>query len=218
MSRRYPADALEKHFSHVKSAVRFLSLVPSKRKFSGIREKRGPVWLILGPSGAGKSCFGRWLEAEQNWLHLEVDRYPEDGIDSHNLRGEWDEFYRHGNPNDLAGALQQRLEPGSKTRGVLTFPGNLVLSPDQMTAATQTGMRTIYLYGSAAHCITAFLNRERQTGRNLDLRHWLDHNRESYMRMSEPAFDPYRIHVFTHMGTHRPHAHVFGELLTRERQ
>jgi hypothetical protein len=154
------------------------------------------------------------LAFEQNWLHLEVDQYPDgDGIDFHNLRAEWAEFYERGNPKVLGEAVQQRLGANSKTGGVLTFPGKLVLSKDQMIAAAQEGMRTIYLYGSAAHCITAFLDRERQTGRNLDLKHWLDNNRDSYMRMSEPALDPYRIHVFTHMGVHRPHAGVFQELL-----
>ena len=176
-----------------------------------------PIWLILGPGGAGKTSFGKWLAAERNWSHLEIDQYPDgDGIDFHNLRAEWDEFYGHGNPKALGDAVQQRLGANPIARGVLSFPGNLVLSEDQMIAATQTGIRTICLYGSAAHFITAFLNRERQTGRNLDLKHWLDHNRDSYMRMSEPALDPYRIHVFTHMGVHRPRARVFEELLTGE--
>ena len=67
------------------------------------------------------------------------------------------------------------------------------------------------------HCITAFLIREQQTGRNLDLSHWIANNQSSYMRVSEPSFAPYRIHVFTHMGTRRPHVEVFKALLTGER-
>ena len=118
----------------------------------------------------------------------------------------------------LSEAVRKRLAVNSQADCVLTFPGMLVLSKNQMIAASKTGMRTMYLYGSAAHCITAFLNRERQTGRNLELKHWLDYNHGSYMRMSEPAFDSYRIHVFTHTGTHRPHVEVFEELLAGERQ
>jgi hypothetical protein len=185
---------------------------------STIEPKGIIVWLVLGPSGAGKSSFGKWLADERNWLHLEVDRYPEgDGIDLLSLRAEWNEFYEHGNPKGLGEAVQQHLETNSKARGVLTFPGNLALSPDQMVAATQAGIRTIYLYGSAAHCITAFLIREQQTGRNLDLSHWIANNQSSYMRVSEPSFAPYRIHVFTHMGIRRPHVEVFKTLLTGER-
>jgi hypothetical protein len=85
-----------------------------------------------------------------------------------------------------------------------------------MVAATQAGIRTIYLYGSAAHCITAFLDRERQNGGNLGLDHWIAHNRDSYMRMSGPAFAPYRNHVFTHACTRRPHGQVFETLLKGE--
>jgi hypothetical protein len=36
------------------------------------------------------------------------------------------------------------------------------------------------------------------------------------MRMSEAVFAPYRIHVFTHMGTRRTHTEVFEELLKGE--
>ncbi len=188
----------------------------AQRQAAGIQQKRALIWLILGPSGTGKSSFGKWLAAERDWLHLEADRFREDGIDLLNLRAEWDEFYYRGNPAGLDNAVQIRLEANSKTFGVLTLPGRVILSVDQMLAATKAGMRTIYLYGSAAHCISAFVNRERRTPRGLHLIYWLDQSRCSYMRMSEPDFDPYRIHVFTHIGTHRPHADVFDELVKGE--
>lgn len=175
------------------------------------------ICLILGPSGVGKSSFGEWLATERNWLHLEIDRFPEgDGVDLNTLRPEWDEFYLAGNAKRLGGAVQQRLEEISKTRAVLTFPGNLILSPDHVIAATQAGIRTIYLYGSAAHCISAFLSREQQTSRNLDLNHWTTHNRTSHQQMGDPALAPYRINVFMQDGTRRPHAEVFEMLLTGE--
>lgn len=185
---------------------------PPKKQLGATEQERTTLWLILGPSGSGKSSFGKWLAAERNWLHLEVDRYPEgDGIDLLNLRAEWNEFYEHGNPKGLGEAVQRRLGANSKARGVLTFPGNLVLSPDRVIAASQKGIRTICLYGSAAHCITAFLNREQETGRNLDLGHWIAHNRISYMQMSEPVYAPYRIHVFTHTGVRRQYGEVFED-------
>src|ERR1700682_877827 len=112
------------------------------------------VWLILGPSGSGKSSFGQWLAAERNWLHLEIDRYREgDGIDLNNLRREWNEFYLHRNAECFGGVLRKRIEANSRSQSALTFPGDLVLSPDHMIAAHSAGIRTIYLYGSAAHCI-----------------------------------------------------------------
>ena len=172
------------------------------------------VWLILGPSGAGKSSFGQWLNSERNWLHIEIDRFPEgDGIALNNLSYEWNAFCDSRNGEPLRVILRKRLEERSKAHGVMTFPGNLVLSPDHMDAATQTGIRTIYLYGSAAHCITAFLDRERQTGGNLDLSHWILNNKDSYLKISEPVFASSRIHVFTHTGTRRPHTEVFEALI-----
>lgn len=188
-------------------------MTSARQELSGMEQKSEPVWFILGPSGAGKSSIGQWLAAERNWLHLEIDQYPKgDGINLENLRTEWDAFYEHGNPKGLGEAVQQRLKANQKAGCVLTFPGNLVLLPDRMIAATEAGIRTIYLYGSAANCITLFLNREKQTGRNLDLSHWIRNNRCSYLQVSEPAFAPYRIDVFTHMGTRRSHDEVFGEI------
>ena len=164
----------------------------------------------------GKSDFGRWLAVERNWLHLEIDQFPKDGIDLYNLRAEWDDFYERGNPKGLGEAVQERLETSSSARGVLTFPGTLVLCPDKIVAATKAGIRTIYLYGSEAHCITAFLDREQKNGRNLGRGHWIANNRNLYTRMSGPAFAPYKSHVFTHTGTRKPHAEVFETLLKGE--
>lgn len=194
------------------------TMPPAKRGLSGTQQKRASVWLILGPSGAGKSSFGKWLATNQNWLHLEIDP-PEggDGIDLNNRRREWDEFYPRGRPQLLGDVIRQRVAAMSKVGCVLTFSGCLVLPPESIVGAARIGIRTIYLYGSAAHCITAFLNREQK---NLGLDHWILNNyrNDTYIQMSKPALAPYRIHVFTHMGTPRPHVEVFEELLTGERQ
>jgi len=176
------------------------------------------VWLILGPSGAGKSSFGEWLAAERNWLHLEIDQYLQDGIGKQNPRTEWNEFYERGKPRPFAEALQQRVAASSKTSCVLTFSGCLVLPPERIVAATRAGIRTIYLYGSAAQCITEFLKREQKSGRRLGLDHWILNNYQNgtYIEMSKPALARYRIHVFTHVGARIPHVEMFETLLSGE--
>jgi hypothetical protein len=183
------------------------------------RQTLPPVWLILGPSGAGKSSFGEWLAVEQNWLHFEIDP-PEggDGIDLNDLRHEWDDFYTRGNPQSLGAVLQQRLAAESKAGCVLTFSGCLLLPLESIVGATKAGIRTIYLYGSAAHCITAFLNREQTQQTQLGLDHWIlnSHKNDAYIEMSKPALAPYRIHVFTHMGARRPHDEVFRDAVQGE--
>lgn len=172
-----------------------------------------PLWFILGPSGAGKSSFGQWLAAERKWLHLEIDRYPDgDGIDLNSLRSEWDEFYMRKTPDRLTKVVQQHLKPNEEG-AVLTFPGNLVLDLEHLRAAADVGIRTRYLYGTAADCVMAFLDREQTTGRNLNFAHWATNNRDSYMRMSDPSFAPFRVSVFTCDGARRPHIEVFGTLL-----
>jgi hypothetical protein len=170
------------------------------------------IWLILGPSGAGKSSFGQWLSTERNFLHLEIDPPAGDGIELNGLRSEWTEFFdNRGSAQDLREAVAMRLEK-SNVDAVLTFSSLLVLPPDRIHAADQAGIRTIYFYGSAADCITAFLNRERLTARNLGIDHWFGSNIKTYFEISKPEYAPHRIRVFNDMGARKPHAEVFAEL------
>jgi hypothetical protein len=109
--------------------------------------------------------------------------------------------------------MQNRIEANSKAHAVLTFPGNLILSSERVSAATRVGIRTVYLYGSTTDCVSAFLSRERRNGRNLDLNHWRANNSISHKEMSSRSLMPYRIQVFTPNGIRRPHAEVFETLL-----
>lgn len=180
-------------------------------------QKSYALWLILGPSGAGKSSFGKWLAAHRSWFHLEVDRSDGDGIDLNNLRPEWDKFWRGYNARPLRKTLHSRCLKVKKKRCVLTFPSNLVLGLDHIAAAREEGIEIIYLYGSAAHCITGFLKREERAGRSLGLDHWLTNNRVQYLRISEPSFAVNRIHVFTDKGSRRAHRKIFELLLKGQR-
>jgi gluconate kinase len=168
------------------------------------------ILLILGPSGAGKSCFGSWLASAQGWLHYEIDRHPDDGINLNGLRSEWDIFLRDTNAQPLAAILHQRLQSSSKSHAVLTFPSHLILRPGHLQAAAQAGMQAIYLYGSEANCIAAFLNREGQKG--LTREHWMANNLGLYLEITKPEYDPYKIEVFTENGDRKPHAEVFATL------
>jgi hypothetical protein len=60
--------------SHRERFLQMTSLLRIKK--TGL-ETGQKVWLVLGPSGIGKRSFGEWLATERNWLHLEIDRYPE---------------------------------------------------------------------------------------------------------------------------------------------
>lgn len=74
---------------------------------------RIPVVFLLGPSGAGKTTLGQALEDQANFLHLQIDRFPEgDGIDLEGLRDEWTRFCA-GDATMLLATLQARVSmPG----------------------------------------------------------------------------------------------------------
>jgi shikimate kinase len=174
-------------------------------------EYNSKILFLLGPSGVGKSSFGKYLEQSQGWMHLEIDEYPNDGIDIHGLRKEWNLFYNHCNIKSLANNLHKRFIATDSANCVLTFPGNLILS-HQHIKACESVIHICYLYGSLAHCINTFLQRERESGRNLDFNHWICNNRESYLEISKPFFESFRIHVFTHDGCHRSYDEIYADV------
>lgn len=169
------------------------------------------IWFILGPSGTGKSSFGEYLAKIKNWYHLEIDQFDKNGIDIHGLRQDWDAYcYKH-DPSGLLKEIERRAKESGKFNCILTFPGNLVLSTDHISAVSDN-IKIIYLYGSAARCITAFLKREQEMHRKLGLDHWITYNYATYIKMSEPEFEANRVYVWTHNGERRRHEDIFAEI------
>lgn len=170
------------------------------------------LWFILGPSGVGKSSFGEYMAQAKNWLHLEIDQFPNgDGIDIHNLREPWNRFFFNKDPSASVAELTRRITSPGRAGCVATFPGGLVLSPEHIRVCRKS-IGIFYLYGSAAQCINAFLDREKETGRRLSFEHWVTNNYKTYLKMSAPGFEHNRVHVFTHMGKRRSHYDIFSEL------
>jgi shikimate kinase len=170
------------------------------------------IWFVLGPSGTGKSSFGEYLTNIKNWYHLEIDQFDKDGIDINGLRRDWDAYYNNFKSSGLITELKKRVKESGKSNCVLTFPGNLVLLTDHISAVADN-IKIIYLYGSAARCITAFLKREQKMYRNLGLDHWITYNCATYIKMSEPELEANRVHVWTHNGERRQHEDIFAEVL-----
>jgi hypothetical protein len=166
-----------------------------------------------------ESSFGQFLEAEKDWLFLEIDRFthpdlpPEDGIDYYDLRAPWNRFFEHQDASELRAELSGRAARDGKAGCVVTFPSGVVLVPGHLQAAD--GFSGWVLYGTAADCILSFLEREADLSRGLNLPHWLVNNAETYLRFSMPALASYRINVFTPNGERRSHAIVFDELSER---
>jgi len=174
-----------------------------------------PILFIFGPSGVGKSTFGNYLAQTHGWLHLEMDQFPNPRnvarvFDILQLQHEWDLFCLQ-NPLPLVRALRQRVASANKTNCVLTFSSGLVVTPELIKVFAPS-TQICYLYGSAAHCINAYLRRELETGRGWDGNTWIQHNHDSYTKMSLPSYEPYRVHVFTRDGHHRSHADILVEV------
>jgi adenylate kinase family enzyme len=175
-----------------------------------------PIVFLLGPSGSGKSTLGKYIATDLNFLHLEIDRYPHDGIDLEELREAWNAFIVRGSSDLLAQTVRDRADAQGKAGAVLTFPSRLVLSAGLITAAELSGITTIILYGSGADCLESFLAREEATGRNLGAGHWILNNAGEYAQVSKPEYKRYREITFTTDGR-RPRTDLIDAVRRRIR-
>jgi len=156
-----------------------------------------PIIFLLGPSGSGKSTLSGWLAEDLQMLHLEIDRWPDgNGIDLEGLRSEWKAFLETRQVDGLATVIRQRGREAGRRGAVLSFPSTLVLDPGLFQAGEGHGIKSFVLYGTAAECLAAFLDRERATGRKLSQEHWIQNNANSYITHSRQEFTHYRLQAF----------------------
>ena len=171
-------------------------------------------YFILGPSGVGKSATAGWLSQNDGLRWLEIDRFPDgDGIDLENIRSEWDEFLIGARPSRLAGTLNSRAEENGHQGCVLSFPSGFLMAPTHVEVARTVGISVAILYGPAPECIQAFLERERQTGRNLSADHWILNNQRTYLGFSHPGFGELRVNAFTGDGSRRTVESIAADIL-----
>jgi hypothetical protein len=176
---------------------------------------RKPIVFLLGPSGSGKTQLAEWVAKDLQFVHIEIDRWPEgDGIDLAGLRKEWDAFLGSGQATDLASAICTRVNGARKDGAILSFPSNFVLPTPLMEAAEEQGLRFLILYGTGAECLEAFLRRERQTGRGLDADHWILNNAGTYAEFSRPEFSTHRLMGFE-QSRHRVRGDLVAEAMRR---
>jgi len=156
-----------------------------------------PIVLIVGPSGVGKSFLGRAIAKDLDFLDIEIDQWPlGDGIDLEGLRKEWDSFCRMGQADALTTKIRDRVRAAGKRGAALSLPGSLVPSAEMIRGAESEAATFVVLYGTAAECLSAFLEREQATGRGLDEDHWIGNNQSSYIALSRELLGPYRLLAF----------------------
>jgi hypothetical protein len=97
-------------------------------------------------------------------LHLETDRFIsfdqpiEDGIDYYDLRKPWNAFWNSHNSTELVAELVNRTRAEARNHCIVTFPSGVVPAPEHLVQTPPLFLHV--LYGAAADCIRAFLNRE----------------------------------------------------------
>jgi len=102
------------------------------------------ILLLGGPSGSGKSTFSSQYLTARNWLHLEIDRWPEmDGIDHYGIRAEWNRFLEQNDPIPLHEVLRQRAIGHAGL--VLSLPSPVVFD-SQHTAILQNDDSAVIAY------------------------------------------------------------------------
>lgn len=156
------------------------------------------IWFILGPSGAGKTSLGEYLASQHHWLHMDLDQLHNpkgDGIDKLKLRKEWDQFYFNLESGPLVSAIRKKNMLRRYSGIIMSFPSDYVLSPNHISAINE-GVKIFYLYGNRRICLSAFLERERLTGRRLGEEHWWHHNRSMYEALDSPDLCPWIVWAF----------------------
>jgi hypothetical protein len=169
--------------------------------------------FVLGPSGVGKTKVSAHAAKRHNFLHLEIDRFPDgDGIDLEQLRVPWDTYWEECAAGILARELSRRAAAAGRRGCILSFPSGVVFSQQHVEAALGQGIAIRILYGSAADCIAAFIDREASTARGLTVEHWELNNASSYLMFSRPEFGPFRIEAFRAKGQ-RVHLRTLADRL-----
>lgn len=155
-----------------------------------------PLLLLFGPAGSGKSTAGRALRDLFQFLHIEIDRYPEDGMVLEGLRPMWDPFWHGADPAALLGEARRRALEAKAAGVVMTFPSGIIPRINHVAAANGAGIGVAVLYGTGAECVGAWLERERASGRNLSLDQWATNNAATYAGFSMPRFELFRVAAF----------------------
>ena len=159
------------------------------------------IWFVAGVSGAGKSHFSEYAAGRLGFFHYEIDQSPHDGITHVGLRSQWDKFLDEFDAAPLITELTKRSCMSGCPGAILSFPSNLVgsLTADHV-GALDGKAKLVVLTGDPELCKRAFLQRERETGRNYSASVWEANNRPLYDVMGQNWLSPYLVEVFDQGG------------------
>ena len=171
----------------------------------------GKIIFVLGPSGVGKSELSNALAQSLDYEFYEIDQHPADGIDENDLRREWNEFWLYGRPEALVDVLRRRAQAAGKEGIVLGFPSMLILKGAHL-GALNGKIRVVYLTGTEEECRDAFLAREQNSGRALDVAHWEQNNKAVYEFLKTEEASQHCVAAFDGSGVRRKVEAVLADM------
>jgi hypothetical protein len=169
---------------------------------------RLPVILVGGLAGVGKSTASAWISEDLALLHYEIDLPGADGIERHDLRREWNEFYGRCHSAPLSVLLQARATASGKNGAILSFPSSAVFRHGHISAAVAAGIQVVVLVGTVDHCLNAFLERERASGRGFDADWWHQFNDDAAALYGGAGYESVRIEAFRPDGSRLPRGDI----------
>lgn len=176
------------------------------------RKESVPLVLLFGPSGSGKSSLGKALAEQVQWLYIETDPYSRSASSVAPPACLAQLF--SPNPNFANLATELRGLSHSRRGVVLSFISVICPLIEHINAAKKAGLTTIFLYGEEAHCLQAFLHREKRNGRNLPESHWHTYNTGIFRALERPEYKAHLLHSILE-GHHRPLEELVHEVLQR---
>lgn len=153
-----------------------------------------------------------WLASEWTWVHMDIDRTDgHDGIDYYDLRSGWNAFRKGGSARLLAQSIRDHAASVGAPGAVLSFPSTALFGAGCVREAAIHSIKAILLWGSAADCRQAFVQREQASPRRLDGTVWDRNNHAAMLTYAHEDFDPLRVWTFQENGTRRDRAEVVAE-------
>ena len=177
------------------------------------------IWFILGFSGAGKTHFCRYVTDRHDWLHFQIDFWKpgiQDGLDCYGLREAWNSYEKEGNGATLIGKIVERFSSRSRAGGIFDFPSSRILTYDQIQQI-KDAIKVVYFVADPDFCIAALMERERQTGGNLDEAHWHQHNDQLVSALNDPLLKPYCIRGTNKDSSRKREDELYAEVLSLDR-